>query len=703
MRRTSGPAVALLAGLLAVALPAAEYPPLMETPLDTVWLTGGQPVHGIIKEVRENGAVVIDANGIVQEYPKSRYERIDPKVLPGDSVQKRAVAILAARDWDDVLRTVNWAIKRNARKEALELARAALVAEPAQPRLAEVALGLLSEGEQKADPKVVEEIVRSVLKADSRWRSGRKLLVQAMTDQGGRDEEVEAALAEWLIFAPTDPEPLKAMVAIREKKGDTRGAMVMMRRLWESSKDGAAGIAYARLQMRLGDVPRALEVANQLLDQEATARPAKAIAGSAQLIAGRNEDAEPLLRAAVEGELPEDLAPIARYNLGLACYRLGKRDEARTIWAALDHPMARFGLAVLDRQPVADLEPLQAIVSQVHLHNALLDGEKRPGGVALPDEIKTHPTPASRFLQAVMAAFRPGAGTEAVRALNAFPGPASLRWQAYAYLVGKRYDEAIAVLDQLPPEDGHGIAYRLHIALERKDTSAAGELWTRLQASANPPRDWMARMQLVFDAANNESLHERFDLEGATPPSGWVYNAFGTGIMVHQQGGRLWLEGKQRKSSEAVTRAWRLVKQDRLKRILADIDLAAVGTATAGIEILDGQRRTGVALGVKADRSMQWRQRVAANGTWSDWTPLAMKAGDGLVKLALEYSGGQVKVFQVEAPDKLERLGEWDGRGGKSNELCVSLFGTADEGQEWKVGVDEIRIELNTKARQREE
>jgi hypothetical protein len=187
-----------------------------------------------------------------------------------------------------------------------------------------------------------------------------------------------------------------------------------------------------------------------------------------------------------------------------------------------------------------------------------------------------------------------------------------------------------------------------------------------------------------------------------TPPSGWVYNAFGTGIQVHQQGGRLWLEGKQRKSAEAVTRAWRLVKQERLKRVIADLDLAAAGTAIAGVEIMDGQRRTGVALGVKADRSVSWRQR-GTNGAWSEWAPLAMKAGDGLVKLALEYSGGQVKAYQIESPDKVERLGDWDGRGGKSNELCVSLFGTADEGQEWKVGVDEVRIELNTKAKQRED
>lgn len=703
MRRiTSGSHVILLAGLLAAMVPAADYPSLVESKLDVVLLNGGQPISGFIKETRADGTVVIDCHGTVQAFPKSRYERIEPRILAGDSVKRRGAVVLKARDWDDVLRTVQWGVKHQAKTESLELARAALAAEPAQPKLAEATLALLRDPELKTEPKVIEEIIRSVLKADSHWRDGRRMLIATLTEAGGRDADVEAALAEWLEFAATEPEPLRAMVAIHEKKGDTRSAVNMMRRLWESAKNSTDGIDYARLLFRIGDFKRAQEVAGQLIDQEATAGTAKAIIGSIRLIAGKTDESEPLLRAASTVKLPEDLAPVAAYNLALACYRMGKMDEARMRWSALDHPMARYALAVLDRQPVTDVEALKPIAAQVQLHNAMLDIETHPGSQPVLEGMTTPATAPVRFVQAVAAAFRTGAGPETVRTLGEFPGVVSLRWQAYAHLVNKRFDAALTVLDQLPPEDGYAIAYRLHIALERKDTSAANDCWSRLQSSSNPPRDWMARMQLVFDAAQHENLLERFDLEGVTPPSGWVYHAFGTGIQVHQQGGRLWLEGKQRKSAEAVTRAWRLVKRDQLKRVIADFDIAAIGNAIAGIEILDGQRRSGVALGVKADRTVSWRQR-GANGPWSDWTPLAMKTGDGLAKLAVEYTNGQAKVFQIDAPDKVELLGTWDGRGGKTNELCVALFGSADEGQEWKVGVDEVRIELNSKVRSRTE
>lgn len=691
---TIGFSVILLA--LTWSVSAAEITTrLEEIPLDTVWLNGGTPMHGIINEIRADGTVVItidatnEKDGKVVTLPKSRYERIVRRISAADSLKKNSEGLLAARDWDAILKAVKWGMDReSAKAEALTLASKAVTLNPAQVALAEIVLANLGD---KGDPQQVEDLVRKVLGADSHWRNGRKHLVKLLTD-GNRNEELLVALNEWLVVAPTDPDPCTQMAEIKESAGDLKGAISLRRRIWESQHAGPAGVAYAFILLRCGEFQKAIDVSAQLADQEATARPAKAIAGSAKLFLGKTEEAEPLLKAATDGELPEAMVTMAKYNLALSQHRLGRDEDARALWSALDHPMARYALAVLDRQAFTEIEKLTPLAPQVLIHNALLATERNPASV-LPDDIQTIPGRQAQLLQAVVKACKAGT-VEAARSLNIFPGPVSLRWQAYVHLTGKRWDDALAVLDQLPADDGYALAYRFFIALEKKDAARVNELWAQLQTSRNPPREWVARMSLVMQANSSENIQERFDLEGVVPPSGWVYSTPGTGITLQQHGGCLWFEGKQRKSGDEVSRAFRPVKQERLRRVVAVMDLTRATSAIVGIEILEApQRRSGIALGVQLDRSLAWRER--RNGVWSEWKSTSMKVGEGKVTVALEYTSGQVKTFMVDTPDKFEKLGDWDGR--SNSELYVSVFGTAEEGQEWKAGVEDVRIELNDK------
>jgi len=473
-----------------------------------------------------------------------------------------------------------------------------------------------------------------------------------------------------------------------------RQAQEACRRAWESQKDGVSGISYARLLLCHGDTAKALDVATDLAAQEATARPGKAIAGAAQMILGRPTEAEPLLRDAVAGDLPAELALIARYDLALCCFRQGKLDEARTLWTSMDHPQARYALAVLDRVPVSDADVIPALSGTQAIHNAMLALEHNPAG-SLPEALATQTGRQAAFTQQVSRVFGDNATADSVRPLASYPGAVSLRWQAYAHLVAKRYVDALTILEQLPADDGYALAYRIHIALERKDVAGATELWTRLQGVAVAPRDWMARMALVFDAATHDNLIEKFDLESEVPPTGWVFNAPATGIRLHQLGGRLWFEGTQRKSADQVSRAWRLVKQDAVRRIVAAFDMSEAKAAVAGVELLDAQRRNGVAVTIQGDRSLAWRER--RNGTWSDWKPLALKLSEGQSSFGMDYEGGQAKAFVTDAPDKREKLGDWDGRA--QNELSVSVFTAAAAGLAYKIGVDEVRIELTRRNR----
>lgn len=713
---------------LATTLVAVDYPPLNEVSFDTVWLPGGRPIHGIITEEKADGTIVIKDNGLEQKFSRGGYEKIDRRISINELIVKRGTAIIAARDWDELVRTVHWAVEHKEQKEALTLAQKALASEPTQSKIAELLLGLMDQATQTVKPltevpgdsvkpevtpevspsgeeqtaraaqdKQAELIIRTVLKADIRWRVGRRKLIQLLS-QTGRDADLEKELHEWLVVAPTDAEPLQKMIGLKIKKGDIRGAMNLQRRLWESSSDAQEGVSYSYLLLRCGDAPRSLDVANKIIAKDAANVTAKAVAGSAYLALGKTAEAEPLLRAAVGGTLNPEWHEIAQYNLGLVCFRLGNVTEARAVWSTLSVPVAHYALAILDRQPIIKNDEFLPLSMQVDVHNTILDNANHLAQMTISDDVQNASIPQLRLLLAVRDIVKSSASIESMKPLSGIPGASARRWQAYAHMTAKRYDEALTVLDQLPSNDGYALAYRLYIALEQKDFVKANDIWQQLQSSVSPPRDWMALMQLVFDAARSDNLNERFDLEGATPPSGWVYSAIGTGIREYQQGGKLWMDGKQRLAMDAVTRAWRLVREDRLKRVVAELDIAQAKSAITGIEIMDSSRRTGVALGIKEDRSVVWRQLHMVGG-WSEWATTKIKVNEGIISLGLDYSKGKVTAFQVDAPDQQEPLGNWDGQLAKQDELSVSLFGTAAEGVEWKSGIDNIRIELMSKAR----
>jgi tetratricopeptide (TPR) repeat protein len=663
------------------------YPPLVESPVDTVWLSESRPLQGKIDDERPDGTLVLTVDGVTQTLNAKQYVRIEHRCMADEAVKRRATAALAARDWDDVVRTVRWGVQHHADVAVVDAVLEAIAVMPTQTVLAEVALGVWAE---KPDPAREEALVRTVLRADVHWRLGRQHLVKLLM-AAKRDDDAMTALRDWLQVAPAELEAIRPLAGLEEQRGNLRVAVELWRRGWEGRQDGVSGIAYARLLVRRGEPERAAEVAIALQARADTAAAGRGLLGAVRTVQGRTDEALPLLAAALTGDLSPDLAAMVRYDQALCWWRQGRMAEARAAWSELSLPEAAQAVATVDRQPLpqADVQGAPGLsADRIALHNTMLALERDPTA-PLPAEVVRQPGRPAQLVRAVSTAFAGTLAPSDLRLLVAIEDPVALRWQAYAHLVAKRYDQALAVLARLPENDGYALAYRLHIATERRDVAMATALWRRVQDAPDAPHAWLARVAPGFDAVDRVNVQEGFDQEGVAPPSGWTYLAPGTGIQLYQRGGRLWFDGEQRLGG-AVTRACRTVMTTDLRRVVARFDVAGLASAIIGIEIMDTSRMNGIAVGVRSDGAQAWRE--CRQGVWSPWTTLSERQRPGMAMLAVDCSRGSVRLMLPSEPDKPRRLGAWSGADQK--ELSVALFGSADAGARWKGGVDDVRIEL---------
>ena len=195
-----------------------------------------------------------------------------------------------------------------------------------------------------------------------------------------------------------------------------------------------------------------------------------------------------------------------------------------------------------------------------------------------------------------------------------------------------------------------------------------------------------------YASDNDELLVEEFDwVEGDSLASGWQVLAPGTNIRVHARGGALLFAGEQVASDDSVTRAWRMIAADRFKKALATFDIDGIGQAAVGIEVLDSQRSNGVALGILADNKLGWR--AMKGGAWGPWQDLKLRVEGTKPVLHIELNAG--RVYVVPAADKpTQRFSLGDGTVPITGFLTLSLFGTAEAGSAWHVGVLSLETQL---------
>lgn len=675
---------------------ADAYIELVVREYDTIVLKGvSSPILGKVTVINSDGSMMVEEIGRpgARTIQAKDIERTEFHLTAPKLVEKRGAQALAKNDVDDVVKTLRWA-EENATKypelkdAALTLGEKAIAKAPTNTVLGSRVIGMYLAQEKL---KEAEVLARKLVQADPRYNEGYEYVAKVLEADPTREEELKTWLNDWLKIQPTALRPNKYLAGLFERSGQLRQSQEAYRKCWTLHKDQDSGLGYARVTLRRGEYEKALDAATQLAAIPDLADEAKAIAGSAKLAQGDLPGATTLLQDAVLGKLSDDSSKLVRYNLGYAMLRANQPAKARDLWKDLGTPVAALALACLERKPYEQVEalPTPALKQVAKELNAAVGLESRE--FALAGALDPLAGKRSLFLTQVAKIVQSNGSEASIREVALTPGPESLRWQAYGHLLAGRTKECEAALAQLPADDGHALAYRLTMADAAKDQNRAIDLLKRLAASPSTPREWLARVMTIYDSANDEFKDEPFDWpEGDAPSAGWQFASPGTGIRVHVGGGQLLLDGTQTASADAVTRAWSMVRNERLKQVKLDLDISKVGNATAGLEVLDGGRQNGVALGVRGDSRLAWREIKA--GVWGQWQNLDWQLQGTKAALCIDYSNGRVLAFLAEDPTHKVALGQ--GLTMPSAELCVGVFGTADPGVEWKLAADGMQIHL---------
>jgi hypothetical protein len=691
----------LAAALLALALEGAvsaadDRIPLLVRPLDEVHLKNGAPMlAGRITEVIDGISIKLRKPGSPSEMvvPWRDIDHIDRKQSAQDAVAGRGAQDLQAGDVNHLKTTIKWGIDNGAKDAAILLAKQA-VDKRASPDLAEMVVPLL---EEQDDLDGVVSLVSPLLDADPQWTFGYETLARTYQKQN-KDGELGKLVDRWLMRQPAAQTPNRYRAVAAELGGDLITAQEAYRKGFDLHQDYESGLGYARTSLKRGAYPEALATCDALIQaaqaggSAAKAAPlvddARAIAGCAQLALGDAAKAEPLLAQAVGGKPSAEMAAIARYDLGLIAYRSGRPDFARQQWQGLSLPAADLGLAMIARQPYSRAKDLPGALKAIALEsNACVDLENKRYDQALA-ALDPRSSRRQAFLAQLAALKIPN--DDAVRAVAATPGPESLRWQVYGHILTRRWAQAEAALNQLPPGDGYAAVCRVYLAEARRDTAGARAAFAAVRESIDPPREYVEELAHQYEAANDQLQIEHF--EGATADltaRDWKFSQQSTGIQVRTADNRLVLEGTQSAGDDLFTRVYKVAPATQTHSIEATIDLVGVNGAVCGIEMLDLGRANGIAFGVLPDNHLGWRQQK--DGVWTSWQPLPVMARSSQV-LRLELERGTVIAVSPDEPAMRKPIAT--GMFKDQAELHVGLFGTADAGVAWSLGVREFKLQL---------
>jgi len=688
------PRCAALAVMLALAgtgvMAAEDLPPLSIVPNDTLILKSGDRVTGKVVETKVDGTVIFTEIGRNRPIPFAReqYTEIEPAQSAAQAVQNRGKMLLQRKDAIGLKQAIQWGHKNNAADAALALAISANQALPTDTDLGALAIELLSEAGRAAE---TEPIAAALLQANPRFEPAY-IALAGLYQQAGKTTELAKLTDEFLTKLPSSATANRIKAELNEAV-DLKAANAAYRNNWELRKDPIAGLGYARTSLRLGNYAQAAKTAAALIEANLHVAQAAAYAGAAKLALGDVDGAQAFLSQAVSAEdLDAETKGAALYNQGVALYRAGKPGEAHKIWATLGTPAAALAIAIVDHKPIesgkvgAD-KRLQDIVREL---NACIALEGRQ-----PDKALTALDPVNarhRFLAEVAEVQRSNGSEASIRALAATDTIESRRWQVYGLLLARKWREAEAALDKLPDDDGYAAVYRVYAAAGQQDAAKAKDMFRALSAAKDAPADYVAMLAAEYASDNDELLVEEFDwVEGDTLASGWQVAAPGTNIRVHAHSGALMFAGEQAASDDKVTRAWRMVAADRFKKALATFDIDGIGQAVAGLEVLDSQRANGVALGILADNKLGWR--ALKSGVWGPWQDLKLRVEGTKPVLHVEMNAG--RVYVVPAADKpMQRFALGEGTVPLTGFLTLSLFGTAEPGSAWRVGVLSLETQL---------
>ena len=207
------------------------------------------------------------------------------------------------------------------------------------------------------------------------------------------------------------------------------------------------------------------------------------------------------------------------------------------------------------------------------------------------------------------------------------------------------------------------------------------------------PGDYAKRLAALYNSADDQFVSELFDWPtGEVLATGWEGFSQGSGIGIRADGGKLVMEGIESSQAEDhVTRAATSIPGSRFRLARLAVDISALGKATAGLELLDGARKNGIAIAaVGGSQRLNWRQLTT--GKWSAWSELPYAIDGTTAIMSLDFSGG--RVFAADPTDPLKRTQLSDVLARSQGEWSLCVFGTAEAGVAWRAGFDDLRWQL---------
>jgi hypothetical protein len=362
-------------------------------------------------------------------------------------------------------------------------------------------------------------------------------------------------------------------------------------------------------------------------------------------------------------------------------------------WQTVQTPSAQLALAMAQRVEFSGAErlaPEQRPLARIL--NAAVRLENRQPAKAL-ELIDQHIDGRHAFLYKIAQVVASSGSPESIRALSAVRTPESLRWQLYGHLIAGRYSEADQLARTFPANDGYAMSCRVFLAAAQGDPEGARMLYQGSGGLPGAPGDYAKRMAELYNSADDHFINEPFNWPaGEVLATGWEGFSQGSGIGIRADGAMLVMEGIQAtQPDDPITRVVTSIPGNRFRLARLAVDISALGKASAGLGLLDGARKNGVAIAaVGGSQRLNWRQ--ATSGSWSEWRELPYAVEGTVAVMSLDFSGG--RVFAADPTDPIKRLQLSDVLARSQGEWSLGLFGTAAAGVAWRVGFDDLRWQL---------
>jgi hypothetical protein len=550
-----------------------------------------------------------------------------------------------------------------------------------------------------SDEAALVALARIVLQHDPGWKEGWEVLMRDLRQN--RDPELPAWIERRYKAQPTDLAAALDFAELKLSEQNYEIAQSAYARAFRNHGDVTAGFQYLLLSLRAGQLNEVARVVEELEAKGYQPEQLAAIRGTLALRDGKTQEAYDLLDQDQAADLHPELEELARYNFGLAQYRLGRRAEALRTWQALRSSVARLALATLRRKPIRNPADFGELASQAEQLNTLLALER--GDIQGQAAAEVFPlnqagrNTRNAYLQAVAEVAESNGSERVVNKLARLGGKniETLRWVAYGHFLAGRTEQLQEVLAALPPTDGWTIAVRCYLALGAGAQDEAAALYAQLSTATNVPQDYLLELERAFDESTSNIRFIDFSQipDGSQLP-GWKTDLAATGIEAIVANRQLLLAGTQ-DEADRMAIAYQQRESGPVRRITMLADLSGLGDeARAGLVVLDSAGENGIAYGAQGDGSLFWRQ--CRSGSWQDWRPLKARIKSSLshVELVLQRDHDLGLIEVVLGKDTIPLL--TGGESEQTVEMRLGFFGTAPSGAVWELKAKSVQIQEQT-------